>query len=154
MADRIVGEANNGGDMIETILRYQDANIAYKKVTASRGKVIRAEPVSALYEQHRVHHVGMLSKLENELTQWNPAIDTKSPNRLDSAVWGITELAEGTSGWAGFVKAEGISSPAAPPAPRINVAGGNHDKCECGSVIWCDNAGKQACFKCGKERPE
>jgi phage terminase large subunit-like protein len=149
-ADRIVGEGNNGGDMIETILRYQDANIAYKKVTASRGKAIRAEPVSSLYEQHRVHHHGTLGKLESELVTWNPKTDEKSPNRLDALVWAITELAEGSGGWAGFVKGEAQESGQLPPEPRINVAGGNHDKCECGSVIWTD--GK--CWKCGKDRPE
>lgn len=153
-ADRLVGEANNGGDMIEALVRHQDGNVSYKKVTASRGKVVRAEPISALYEQRRVHHHGMFAKLEDQATNWNPKVDKDSPDRMDAMVWAMTELAEGTSGWAGFVKAEGISSPAAPAAPRINVAGGNHDKCECGSVIWCDNAGKQACFKCGKERPE
>jgi phage terminase large subunit-like protein len=153
-ADRLVGEANNGGDMIEALVRHQDGNIAYKKVTASRGKVVRAEPVSALYEQRRVHHNGMFAKLEDQATNWNPKIDKDSPDRMDAMVWAMTELAEGTSGWAGFVRAEGQASPAAPAAPRVNVAGGNRDKCECGSVIWCDNAGKQVCFKCGKERPE
>ena len=153
-ADRLVGEANNGGDMIEALVRHQDGNVSYKKVTASRGKVVRAEPISALYEQKRVHHHGMFAKLEDQATNWNPKVDKDSPDRMDAMVWAMTELAEGTSGWAGFVRAEGQSSPAAPAAPRINVAGGNRDKCECGSVIWCDNAGKQVCFKCGKARPE
>ena len=149
-ADRLVGEANNGGDMIEALVRQQDANVAYKKVTASRGKALRAEPVSALYEQHRVHHHGMFAKLEDQMTTWNPKTDKESPDRLDGAVWAMTELAEGSSGWAGFVKDEGQKSPEAPKAPRINVAGGNRDCCECGSVVW---AGK-LCFKCGKSRPE
>lgn len=149
-ADRLVGEANNGGDMIEALIRHQDANVSYKKVTASRGKVTRAEPVSALYEQHRVHHHGMFAKLEDQATTWNPKTDKNSPDRMDAMVWAMTELAEGSSGWAGFVKDEGEKSPAAPPAARINLAGGNHDRCECGSVIWQD--GK--CWKCGKPRPE
>jgi len=85
-ADRIIGEANNGGDMIEALLRHVDPNVSYRKVTASRGKVVRAEPVSALYEQHRVHHHGTLSKLEDELTQWNPQTDDRSPNRLDACL--------------------------------------------------------------------
>lgn len=148
-ADRIVGEANNGGDMIETILRYQDSNISYKKVTASRGKVIRAEPSSALYEQGRVHHHGVLAKLEDELTSWDPQVSKDSPNRLDATVWALTELGAGGDGWAGFVRAEGKESPAAPLAPRINVAGGNRDKCVCGSVIWHD----EKCFVCGVARP-
>ena len=91
-ADRVIGEANNGGDMIEALLRHVDPNVSYSKVTASRGKAIRAEPISALYEQRRVHHVGTLGKLEDELTQWNPQTELRSPNRLDALVWAITEL--------------------------------------------------------------
>ena len=64
----------------------------YKKVTASRGKVTRAEPVSALYEQHRVHHHGMFAKLEDQATTWNPKIDKNSPDRMDAMVWAMTEL--------------------------------------------------------------
>ena len=149
-ADRLVGEANNGGDMIEALIRHQDANVSYKKVTASRGKVTRAEPVSALYEQHRVHHHGMFAKLEDQATTWNPKTDKNSPDRMDAMVWAMTELAEGSSGWAGFVKDEGQKSPEAPKAPRVNVAGGNRDRCECGSVVWDGDK----CFKCGKPRPE
>ena len=90
-ADRIVGEANNGGDFIGSLLATVDPDIPYRKVVASRGKAIRAEPVSALYEQKRVHHVGIFPQLEDELCTWTP-IDPKSPNRLDAAVWAITEL--------------------------------------------------------------
>jgi phage terminase large subunit-like protein len=147
---RLGADANNGGDMIEALIRHQDANISYKKVTASRGKVTRAEPVSALYEQHRVHHHGMFAKLEDQATNWNPAVDKDSPDRMDAMVWAMTELAEGSSGWAGFVKDEGQKSPEAPKAPRINVAGGDRDRCECGSVVWDGDK----CFKCGKARPE
>jgi phage terminase large subunit-like protein len=57
-ADRIIGEVNNGGDLVEAVLRTVDKNISYTKVTATRGKAIRAEPIAALYEQGRVHHVG------------------------------------------------------------------------------------------------
>lgn len=149
-ADRIVGEANNGGDMIEALIRHQDANVSYKKVTASRGKAVRAEPISALYEQGRVHHHGMFAQLEDQSCSWQPGIDKDSPDRMDAMVWAMTELAEGSSGWAGFVKDEGSKSPEAPRAPRINLAGGNHDRCECGSVVWNGNL----CFKCGKPRPE
>ena len=153
-ADRLVGEANNGGDMIEALIRHQDANVAYKKVTASRGKAIRAEPVSALYEQGRVHHHGMFATLEDQMTTWQPGIDKESPDRLDALVWAMTELAEGSSGWAGFVRDEGQKSTAAPKLPRVNVSGGNHDVCSCGSVIWSGNIGQQVCFKCGAARPE
>jgi hypothetical protein len=150
-----VAEANNGGDMIEALLRNADANVPYKKVTASRGKVIRAEPVSALYEQHRVHHHGTFGALEGQMIQWNPQTDTDSPDRLDAMVWAVTELASGTDGWAGYVKAQveedrqkGIV--AGPPAPRTLVDGSNRDACECGSTFWID--GK--CLKCCRPRPQ
>lgn len=66
-ADRVIGEANNGGDMIESLLRMVDPHISYRKVTATRGKAIRAEPVAALYEQGRIHHVGVFPDLEDQL---------------------------------------------------------------------------------------
>lgn len=91
-ADRIVAEANNGGDWIETLLRTRKRNVAYKKLHASRGKQARAEPVAALYEQKRVHHVGMLAVAEDELCTWEPNLGMASPNRLDAIVWAVTEL--------------------------------------------------------------
>lgn len=91
-ADRIVGEANNGGDMIETVIRHSDPNVSYKKVWASRGKVTRAEPVVALYEQNRIKHVGVLPELEDEMTTWDAQSGAKSPNRIDAMVWAITDL--------------------------------------------------------------
>ncbi len=89
--DRIVGEKNNGGDMIEALLRGRDRSIPYKSVWASRGKVIRAEPISALYEQGRVHHVGGFGAMEDEMCQWTPESDL-SPGRMDALVWALTEL--------------------------------------------------------------
>jgi len=89
-ADRIIGEANNGGDMIEFVLKSVDRNVAYKKVTATRGKVIRAEPIAAMYEQGRIHHVGYFGDLEDQYCEWQPG--DKSPNNLDAAVWALTEL--------------------------------------------------------------
>lgn len=103
-ADRVVGEVNNGGEMVEATVRHADADVSYKAVTATRGKDVRAEPISALYEQHRVHHVGCFSTLEDQMCNWNPADSTitvngrkvrVSPDRMDSLVWGITELSEG-----------------------------------------------------------
>ena len=91
-ADRIIGEANNGGDMIETILRNIDKSVSYRKVWASKGKMTRAEPIAALYEQGRVKHYGNLSTLETEMTTWMAMAGDKSPNRIDSLVWGLTEL--------------------------------------------------------------
>jgi len=88
--DRIVGEVNNGGDMIEFVIRSVDRNVAYKKVHATRGKQLRAEPIAALYEQKKIHHVGYFADLEDEYCEWEPG--DKSPNRLDAAVWAFTEL--------------------------------------------------------------
>jgi phage terminase large subunit-like protein len=91
-ADRIIGEANNGGDMIEAVIRNLDHFVSYKKVTATRGKVIRAEPIVSLYERGLVHHVGNLNGLEDQMISWNAASGDKSPDRIDSLVWGLTEL--------------------------------------------------------------
>jgi predicted phage terminase large subunit-like protein len=91
-ADRIVAEVNQGGALVEANLRTVDPRVPYKAVRASRGKAIRAEPVAALYEQGRVHHVGVLAALEDQLVGWDPTTAVTSPDRLDALVWGITEL--------------------------------------------------------------
>ncbi|KKL08037.1 hypothetical protein LCGC14_2579960, partial [marine sediment metagenome] len=93
-ADLIVGEANYGGDMVESNIRTVDSSVSYENVHASRGKRIRAEPIKALYEQGRVHHVGTFSELEAEMVQWIPDESAWSPNRIDALVWALTELAE------------------------------------------------------------
>jgi phage terminase large subunit-like protein len=99
-ADRIIGEANNGGDLIEHTLRTVRANVPYRKVIASRGKAARAEPVAALYEQGRVHHVGGFAALEDQLCGWEPLSGDRSPDRLDALVWALSELMlEGGVGW-------------------------------------------------------
>jgi phage terminase large subunit-like protein len=90
-ADRIVAEVNNGGDLVEAILRNVNLNLAYKAVHASRGKLTRAEPIAALYEQHRVHHVGAFGVLEDQMCDYEP-IASKSPDRMDALVWALTEL--------------------------------------------------------------
>lgn len=102
-ADRIIGETNFGGDMvistIKTAAQKLDVNVATKKITASRGKQARAEPISALYEQDRVHHVGVFDELENQQRSWVPGANTKwSPDRMDALVFAITELQGGPSG--------------------------------------------------------
>lgn len=92
-ADRIVAEVNNGGDLVEAVLRTVDPNIAYRAVRASRGKVRRAEPVAALYEQGRCHHAGTFGLLESQLcllTADNEFI--ASPDRADALVWAMTDL--------------------------------------------------------------
>jgi len=95
-ADRIVGEVNNGGDYIGTVLKTVDANAAYSTVRATRGKVVRAQPISALWEQGRGHMVGMLPTLEDQMCSFTE--DTKeSPDNLDAMVWACHELNVGTS---------------------------------------------------------
>jgi phage terminase large subunit-like protein len=89
-ADRVIAEANQGGKMVETVLRQVDANLPLRLVHASQGKRARAEPVAALYEQGRVSHVGALPELEDEMCSMIE--DSKSPDRLDALVWAVTEL--------------------------------------------------------------
>lgn len=94
-ADRIVAEVNNGGDMIEGVIRAVDRNIPYTAVRASRGKRVRAEPVAALYEQGRVHHVGRLDVLEDQMCLFSGETGRSvgdSPDRVDALVWAVTEL--------------------------------------------------------------
>ena len=95
-ADMVVGEANYGGDMVEsTILqaaKNQQKIIRYRNVHASRGKAVRAEPVVANYEHGKIHHVGEFPYLEDEMVTWIPGESRDSPNRIDAMVWAITEL--------------------------------------------------------------
>lgn len=110
-ADKIIAEKNQGGLMVESVIRAQDRSVPVKLVHASRGKVIRAEPISTLYEQGRVHHVGMFPKLEDQMCEFS--IDnvrnksTGSPDRVDALVWGMTELFEKIAGRRRFRKLEG-----------------------------------------------
>lgn len=90
--DRVIGEVNNGGDLVETTIHTVDPRVPYEKVWASRGKRIRAQPVASLYEQGRVHHVNVLDELEDEMTNWDPESGEDSPNRMDACVWLITHL--------------------------------------------------------------
>ena len=105
-ADRVVAEVNNGGDYIGTLLKTVDPDIAYQSVRASRGKAIRAEPVSSLYEQRRIHHVGSFPYLEDSFCSWTP-LDAESPDRLDAAVWAITALKDLIGG--SFLSAYGVT---------------------------------------------
>jgi len=89
-ADLLVAEKNNGGEMVEHVIKTIDPRVRVKLVHASRGKYVRAEPVSAIYEQGRGHHVGSFPQLEDEMCQWEPGND--SPNRMDALVWLATEL--------------------------------------------------------------
>jgi phage terminase large subunit-like protein len=92
-ADFIVGEVNNGGDLVERNVHVErDDPPPFRAVHASRGKQVRADPISALYEQGRVHHLGCLGKLEDQMCAWDPANDADSPDRVDALVWGISFL--------------------------------------------------------------
>jgi len=91
-ADRLVAEDNFGGQIIRDLIELIDNKVAYKSVHASRGKIVRAEPVSALYEQGRVHHIGIHKEMEEEMTTYAPLVSTESPGRLDALVWAVTEL--------------------------------------------------------------
>jgi len=95
-ADMVVGEANYGGDMVESTIMQAAKNqgqiIRYKNVHASRGKAVRAEPVVANYEHGKIHHIGDFPYLEDEMVTWIPGESRDSPNRIDAMVWAITEL--------------------------------------------------------------
>jgi len=91
-ADRIVVEKNFGGDMVRSVIHAHDRSVPVRTVTASRSKRVRAEPVAALYEQGRVHHVGLFGELEDQMTTWVPDAGMDSPDRLDALVWALTEL--------------------------------------------------------------
>lgn len=94
-ADRILGEVNNGGDMVEMVIRNVDVSAPFRQVRATRGKEKRAEPIQGLYEQHRVHHVGCFPVLEDQMCDFNPADpNQKSPDHLDALVWALAELSD------------------------------------------------------------
>jgi len=113
-ADRVVGEANYGGAMVEFVVKTADPNISYKSVTASRGKVVRAEPISALHETGKIKMVGRFDELEDELKGFTTTGYTgaKSPNRADWFVWAFTEL------FPGLAARVEDTSPVEIPKPR------------------------------------
>ena len=95
-ADRIVAEINNGGEMIAATIRIVDPDVPFAALHATRGKVARAEPVSTLYEQARIHHVGAFPVLEDQMcaftADFDRAVAGYSPDRVDALVWALTEL--------------------------------------------------------------
>jgi phage terminase large subunit-like protein len=99
-ADRIIGERNFGGAMVEAVIRSIDPRVSYRDVVASRGKVARAEPVAALYEQGRIRHVGAHPALEDQMVSMtgDGYLGDGSPDRVDALVWAITELMLGKGG--------------------------------------------------------
>ena len=105
-ADRVVAEANNGGAMVDSVLRAANQAMPVKLVHASRGKVARAEPVAALYEAGRAVHVGAFPRLEDELagllSGGGYVGPGRSPDRADALVWAMTELMLGRAGVPGL----------------------------------------------------
>jgi phage terminase large subunit-like protein len=93
-ADRVVAEVNYGGAMVGAVLKSIDRKVSYKDVKASRGKVVRAEPIAALYEQGKVHHVGAFPELEDQMVAMTGSgyVGRGSPDRVDALVWALTEL--------------------------------------------------------------
>ena len=93
-ADRVVAEVNNGGDLVEQVIRQVDPAVSYRAVHASRGKAARAEPVAALYERGRVVHAGVFAELEAQMGEMTAHgfAGRGSPDRVDALVWGVTEL--------------------------------------------------------------
>jgi predicted phage terminase large subunit-like protein len=91
-ADRIVAEANNGGDLVSTVIGAVDPLAPVTLVRAARGKVTRAEPVAALYEQGRVSHTHPFPELEDQMCSYTGAPGEDSPDRMDALVWAMSEL--------------------------------------------------------------
>jgi phage terminase large subunit-like protein len=94
-ADAIIAEANQGGDMVKSVLQQADANAPVKLVHASRGKITRAAPIAALYEAGRIHHAGLFVALEDQMCHYDGAKGAKSPDRMDALVWALSDLFEG-----------------------------------------------------------
>jgi phage terminase large subunit-like protein len=101
-ADKIIAEKNNGGEMVELVIKQVDPDIPVTLVSASRDKHTRAEPIAAQYEQGRIHHIRNFNALEDEMCLWLPG--DPSPNRMDALVWALTDLMLGSSiDWVKFV---------------------------------------------------
>jgi len=88
----VVAEKNQGGAMVTSVLKAANPGIPVRLVSASQGKRTRAEPVSRLYEQNRIRHIGIFPDLETQMTQWSPTESEWSPDRMDALVWGFTKL--------------------------------------------------------------
>lgn len=118
-ANVIVGEANYGGAMVQHVIQTARPRTPYKAVMATRGKAVRAEPFSALYEQGKVRHVGYFPELEEELTSFATSgyTGSGSPNRADALIWVLAEL------FAGLVKEKKQSRPQTPYVPHDTVVG-------------------------------
>jgi phage terminase large subunit-like protein/ribosomal protein L37AE/L43A len=146
-ADCIVAEVNNGGDLVIDTIRNVDPNVPCRKVSATRGKYVRAEPISLLYEQGRVHHVGFFPKLEDQMCMFvQDEIDRKSPDRVDALVWGFTELFDRVTGY-GVLEVNRIAKVAQSSLVKPAVAAQMPECPNCGSKDKLVRMG--GLFKCG-----
>lgn len=114
--DAVVVEVNQGGDMVTQTLRTVRGMLPIREVRATRGKRLRAEPISAMYEQGRIHHVKEFPDLEGQMTTWTPD-DPKSPDRLDALVHGLTELMDG-GGAEAYLRSLAVLCACGFPNPR------------------------------------
>src|SRR5207245_11360106 len=121
-ADRLVPEVNNGGEMVTLTIRTVRPGIPVRPVHASRGKRVRAEPIAALYEQGKVHHVGSFPELEDEMCDFDPITTVKSPNRMDALVWALTELsADESTGMLDFMMLQAKEAQEQPGRPQFPI---------------------------------
>lgn len=154
-ADRVVGETNYGGDMVETTIKLFDDNMSYKSVVAARGKLVRAEPICALYEKGYVHHVGeayRFVKLEEECCNYVPG-DKHSPNRMDAMVWAMTELFPENQRLALVEQAkEEQAARVAPERLQKPMTNAQTEACSfCGKNSIVRRGPIKHCTNCGKE---
>lgn len=164
-ADRIIGETNNGGDMVMHTIHTIDDSVPFKKVSASRGKYVRAEPIASLYEQGRISHVGRFDLLESEMCMFTPEnILKNSPNRADALTWACTDLFHNsiTYGALNYLKTEQAKDAEMPITQKIAMALGltkpvisdNAVECPvCKSKSLCVVAGQNRCNQCGNQFP-
>lgn len=145
--DRVVGEVNNGGDLVETVIRTVDASASFAPVRASRGKIARAEPISALYEQGKVHHVGMFARLEDQMCLFIPTggdeEEADGDDRVDALVWALTEVM--LSGSVGYWPYETVDVGTVEPNRRSQLidqhrmpSGGRAGKSEMSGIMRKD----------------
>lgn len=158
-ADAIAAEKNMGHDMVEDVIRSVAPYVRYIPIQAVMGKRLRAEPITALYEQNRIHHLGTFPKLEDQLTSWSP--DAKySPDRMDALVHGFTELGLAKWGlghvWLDYYK-QAVEDDLADPRPmrqagfypKYSEAPGAPEPTKC-EHRWFPNVdGTYNCAKCG-----
>jgi phage terminase large subunit-like protein len=132
-ADRIIGEANNGGDLVEANIRGVSLDVPFKSVHAARGKEKRAEGVTGLWEQGRVHHVGSFPKLEDQMCDFNPQDQNqRSPDRMDALVWAMAELGGGMVSLT-FANMQVEESEKRAQAAAARAMPANATKCDCGA---------------------